>query len=364
LNAGKGEGTAPHHQRLVLAIAVTAQFGWLLSAYFSDAGSRSLTVCGHYWSDPVSLKSRKTIDNLGDRFRKLTEEPGDRDLLHLYQRIRCQGIPELFEQVAAPLGGKYSISCRIKRVDTMIRKLRRNQNHGMDLSRMDDVVGFRIITPAPADQAVLITRLTSTLAGVEIRHDYLKQPQATGYRAVHLLVKQPVTLVEATVPTLFPCEIQVRTYYQHLWASQSEGRGEQVKEGGGTDADRDYLAALAERIRSLEESAPDRAQISIPAASDGVSFVVVQFDKQRGEIINKEEFGRNIEAALDFSQYLDDSTRADYGFETVLLGVQDERRDLRITHIRYFRLGGLPDMPDELHMGEGPPPESAADPQN
>lgn len=296
----------------------------------------------------MTLASKKSIDKLGDRFRKSVDEPGDRVLLQEYQRIRCAGLAELFSRLVESIRDiPHAFSCRVKRVDTIIRKLRRVENRGMDLTRMDDVIGFRVIAPSRLSQDELVKRL-GEIAGTRIRHDYIVQPQASGYRAIHLVVDQQIRLGDSAASVSLPCEIQVRTYYQHLWASTSESFGEQVKEGGGSENVRSYLDALAAKIRQVEVDLPTANQTGLPPAGGGVSFFVLQFDKRRGELINSDGFGSDVSAAMNFALHLDDLNTGNYRHETVLLCVPDGEAELKITHVRYFQPDGIPSLPKAI----------------
>jgi hypothetical protein len=66
---------------------------------------------------------------------------------------------------------------------------------------------------------------------------------------------------------VYGVEVQVRTFYQHLWALVSESMGEQVKEGGGDDEQRRYLADLSHAICKREEANPTEHQRSFPVGT-------------------------------------------------------------------------------------------------
>ena len=132
----------------------------------------------------------------------------------------------------------------MKRTKSIIRKLTRDPNAGMDLSRMSDLVGLRIIVHDIADQELAIGLLREQLHLV--REPYNYRDRSTGYRAVHLIVGDAAHRVE----------IQIRTQVQHLWADESERLGEQVKEGVMNGAVGDYLATLQLFSRSHDYGAP------------------------------------------------------------------------------------------------------------
>lgn len=300
-----------------------------------------------------SLSSKKAISSLGDRFAKLVEEPADRFLLQAYRGIRCQGLLDLFRSTADACEARpHLLSCRIKRIDTIIRKLRRM--YPMKLGQMDDIIGFRIITPSLAEQETLVVEMNKKLPVRRIR-SYVEKPALSGYRAIHLIVNDQVVLRESRTPQLFTCEVQVRTYYQHLWATTSESFGEQAKEGGGTEQERSYLLELSQRIREKEKNAPHEHQIRDLGRSKPVSFFVVHFDKSRGTLLTIDPFDLDLEAAIRQMTYLEELHRHDMGRESVLIGISATKDELKITHLRYFRPYGVPDLPDFLKPGQPRP---------
>ena len=141
----------------------------------------------------------------------------------------------------------------MKRTKSIIRKLARDPNSGMDLSRMSDLVGLRIIVDNIADQDMAIFLLTSGLNLLREPYDY--RDRTSGYRAVHLIVGN----------TSHRVEVQIRTLAQHLWADESERHGEQVKEGNMTEEVAAYLKELnslsreSENISILETSKSRKA---------------------------------------------------------------------------------------------------------
>jgi putative GTP pyrophosphokinase len=81
-----------------------------------------------------------------------------------------------------------------------------------------DIGGIRVITNYISDvytiQKNLLSQDDVTLIRVK---DYIKNPKASGYRSVHLVVSVPVFL--STGPVETPVEIQIRTIGMDMWAS-------------------------------------------------------------------------------------------------------------------------------------------------
>ena len=117
------------------------------------------------------------------------------------------------------------IAQRLKRAPSIIRKLQRFPS--MDLSRMQDIGGLRIVLSSVED----VYRLhTNIIKGQRSQHepllppnDYIKQPKADGYRSLHQVFKyksQP----HPNLDGLF-IELQIRTKLQHSWATAVETLG-------------------------------------------------------------------------------------------------------------------------------------------
>src|SRR5262249_47175883 len=155
------------------------------------------------------------------RLRDGTETPEDITLLEDYRTTFDPLLIETSAKVDCALarsGLPFVLSGRSKRTKSIIRKLQRLQNAGMDLSRMGDIVGIRVIIDSIKNQDAAIALLSRELVTKDV-YDYRKQDR--GYRSVHVLTRHEEKLLE----------IQIRTLPQHLWAIESEAFGEQVKEG-------------------------------------------------------------------------------------------------------------------------------------
>ena len=94
---------------------------------------------------------------------------------------------------------------------------------------MDDVIGIRIICES-FDDAVALGRQIENAVPARTKNYVEETHEAgVGYRAIHGIARFGQPLGDAYVTVRF--EIQVRTWYQHLWACWCESYGEQAKEG-------------------------------------------------------------------------------------------------------------------------------------
>ena len=92
--------------------------------------------------------SRKQIDKIGKKFRDNIHD--DNDLIFLenfrssYDKIIVNKINDISEKMKKKFE-KFIVVGRLKRTWSIIRKLQRKNNYGMDLTRMSDLAGLRII---------------------------------------------------------------------------------------------------------------------------------------------------------------------------------------------------------------------------
>lgn len=174
-------------------------------------------------------------DYTPQELRKLEDYRAEFDELLLATNARIVKVLRT-SQISAVVAG------RSKRVKYIIRKLRRPANHGMDLSRMADVVGLRVILGDLRRQDEAVEVLRAEFPGARVV-DYRAPDKA--YRAVHLTIRS-----ETDFRLI---EVQLRTLPQQLWANESESFGEEVKEGGGSQVVQAYLAELSAACRAIDE---------------------------------------------------------------------------------------------------------------
>jgi ppGpp synthetase/RelA/SpoT-type nucleotidyltranferase len=111
-----------------------------------------------------------------------------------------------------------SISVRVKRNDSLKRKLERKRKYA-SLTDVTDLIGLRIITYDPDDSDRVSRAIRDSFDcdwdNCEDKSDRLKAEQF-GYRSDHHVIYVPKCILE-NVPGL-RAEIQVRTLLQHAWA--------------------------------------------------------------------------------------------------------------------------------------------------
>ena len=288
------------------------------------------------------VPTNSQIDKAGDRVRKYREQPGDFELIRYYRNFRTQLLLPVFRDVVRAIENvPCVVACRVKRFDTILRKLRRPVL-STKLVKMDDVVGYRVVCCHLQDQARCVSQLQATLKGVRAKN-YLDREN--GYRAVHLIGQVQQALMGSPTERDYSYEVQVRTYYQHIWATVSESFGEKVKAGGGDAETQAYLLCLCSRIKCFESNRSSEPQRELES-DHSVSFFLCNYDKRLGEIVRKDYFGSDFSGAMNMYEYLE-RQELDERYETVLLGVSDELT-LRVTHERYFGVKGVPPIPESI----------------
>jgi len=292
------------------------------------------------------LSSKKQLEKLGKRYRGFTDEPQDRNLLFEYRNFRSQNLPDILRDIEPALHGSHAVlSARAKRVDTIVRKLRREGT--MQLPSMADIVGLRIVVASPDEQYKLLTALQSLPVEIASIRDYVKEPQDSGYRGIHVIGVVEQLMPSAKITAKFTYEVQIRTPYQHIWSTLSESYGEQVKEGGGPESIRNFLSSLSENIEAYEGGHTEEQQLVIDSTGSGSKFAVLLFDKKMGQRTSLNIYPDFAEALAAFSFYESQNSR-NLNTEVVFLSANHPQEVFEVTHPRYFNYQGRPNIPDAI----------------
>jgi ppGpp synthetase/RelA/SpoT-type nucleotidyltranferase len=122
-------------------------------------------------------------------------------------------------------GTRIVVAQRHKRKSTIVDKLARIP--GMQLSRMDDIAGCRLIFKSiralydfrkEFHKAKFYHRMRNEID----KYDYIKKPKATGYRGVHDVYEYNVKSEVGRHLEGLLIEVQYRTLVQHSWATTVE----------------------------------------------------------------------------------------------------------------------------------------------
>lgn len=115
----------------------------------------------------------------------------------------------------------HHIDGRMKDPQSLVGKIKKKKlapNVAAVKNNIFDIAGLRVITNY-IDDIYTVEKLLSQQDDVEVikRKDYIKNPKASGYRSLHLVVKVPV--FKALEVESIPVEIQIRTIGMDMWAS-------------------------------------------------------------------------------------------------------------------------------------------------
>lgn len=141
------------------------------------------------------------------------------------------------------LGLPPEVTQRLKKIPTIIDKLSREP--GLDLSRMQDIGGCRVVVQHLDDLRRLEARVRATWGERIIREaDYIVSPRESGYRALHIIVRWNDR----------PIEIQLRTRVMHDWAVtvESFSSSEQNYKQDGHHPVQEFLKVFS-AVLALEE---------------------------------------------------------------------------------------------------------------
>lgn len=293
------------------------------------------------------MLSGKQLQKLGKRLR-LGNDPADVRVLNDYRRWFDPALLDAALAINNAMASSeipYLLSGRAKRTKSIIRKLVREPT--MDLSRMTDVVGLRIIVATPDEQRRIVEAIGGIIH-VERVADYTGGQHL--YRAIHIQALLDGRRIE----------VQIRTLAQQLWADESESFGEQAKEGELTFEQRAYLEELRDAVCAVDAGkAP--ASLSHPLATarrpidiglKGLredfaaslaptgdprdrTFLVVH-DEAMNQLTRRNMFGidNRAEALAEYERLMTSLEQTRY---SVLLLNARNPQALKVTHPRFFR---------------------------
>lgn len=163
------------------------------------------------------------IDRLGQKIGASAEVSQEElNKLQEFRQTFQEPISNVFNfvlGVARKVDKQCIVTYRIKRIDTIVEKLRRfheNPNGKMNLSRMWDIAGCRcILNSTDEDKLYVLLKKIQKEYGRNCKvKDYVAEQKASGYRSIHVYVKDHQTQK--------PIEIQIRNKAQHNWATLVE----------------------------------------------------------------------------------------------------------------------------------------------
>lgn len=173
---------------------------------------------------PGGSKSR--VNRAGENVRARRPTPED---LHVIEEWRAahRAVLNTFQAILR-FRTRYTgitVAQRHKRKRTIIDKLDRFP--GMQLSRMDDIAGCRLIFQNTAELIAFREKFHKARFNHKRRnevdkYDYIKHPKRTGYRGIHDVYEYNVNSEVGKRLAGLYLEIQYRTLVQHAWATAVE----------------------------------------------------------------------------------------------------------------------------------------------
>lgn len=283
-------------------------------------------------ASPPEFSSLAEITKAGADFAR---DPYSMDAVRIVQQYRTFRMNCLATTLgiidAAQLPQHALVSVRLKRLDSIRRKIRRKA-FDFKLGQLDDIIGVRVILPTFRDALAMSKRIKG-LAQCSKTKDYTAEPRQTGYRAAHhIMLFQQALSPELALNVRF--EIQVRSFYQHRWAIWSEAQGEAVKAGRGSEDEHSALIALSKRIARWEEKNPGEKQASLPVYVDS-RRIAVAWRQQNAKPILYDDMSK----AVQYLNYLETKFPAERGNALLLVGVSNPKEVemvLRQTHPLYM----------------------------
>lgn len=154
------------------------------------------------------------------------------------------------------------VAQRLKRLPTIADKLRRFD--GMQLSRMQDIAGCRLIFPDVSTlrthrETFLNSRFKHELRNDRDAYDYIKSPKVSGYRGIHDVYRYRSFSGAAELSKWdgLQIEIQYRTQVQHAWATAVEVhdaiRHSRTKFSEGVEMEERYFRLASELLARRRE---------------------------------------------------------------------------------------------------------------
>jgi putative GTP pyrophosphokinase len=173
---------------------------------------------------PGGSKSR--VSRAGDNVRNNTATTEDLKVIEEW-RAAHRGVLNTFQAIlrTRTKGTTVTVAQRHKRKNTIFDKLRRLP--GMQLARMDDVAGCRLIFKNIKE----LNKFRDTFHKAKFNHkrrnepdkyNYIKTPKDTGYRGIHDVYEYDVNSESGKNLAGLYIEIQYRTLVQHAWATAVE----------------------------------------------------------------------------------------------------------------------------------------------
>jgi putative GTP pyrophosphokinase len=211
--------------------------------------------------------SRGRVDRAGRSIAEQAFDQEDVDVLENWRASHAH-ILNTFKQLLYNRAPRHDVivAQRLKRRPTIVDKLTRFPD--MNLSRMHDIAGCRLIFPSIEELQAFRSELNSGRFDHKRRNEgdgrwnYLDHPKEDGYRGIHDAFKYEVEPKDRRMKTAQPwngmlIEIQYRTFVQHAWSTAVEVAGlvtvNNPKFGRGRQEVKDFFRVSSEILARSQE---------------------------------------------------------------------------------------------------------------
>ncbi|MDK7785364.1 RelA/SpoT domain-containing protein [Bifidobacterium sp. UMB6791A] len=183
----------------------------------------------------MTIISRKQATAAGKMLKELSgqqnsEEYGKQILILDSWRHQHEEPAQIFFKKLVGIINKHPdamATYRLKRKESILKKLYRS-NGNFELGAMDDIAGCRVIVNSVSEVYKVYNEILNLKEAKEIdikkTKDYIKNPEESGYRSLHIIVKQ--TLTQEDIDRQYRIELQIRTKLQHYWSTAVEAMSE------------------------------------------------------------------------------------------------------------------------------------------
>lgn len=160
---------------------------------------------------------------------------------------------ELLQRAALGHDKKAIFAKRLKRLPSIVNKLERFEQ--MKLGNMQDIGGCRAIISTEKKLRKIVRELKMLpefrSSGSLRQKDYIKKPKPGGYRSFHLVGLFPDQNAKPR-----KIEVQLRTYFQHYWATALEivdlFTGQALKSNQGDEEWKRFFFCVSDQLAAME----------------------------------------------------------------------------------------------------------------
>lgn len=229
-----------------------------MTLIFNPESKKGVDKAGNYLSRRARNTIEYTTDNDSAAFQTM-------DLWRRKHKGPLNSIRQQVVKIVKKLGYESTsvIVTRLKRATSILSKLERNTS--MELAQMQDIAGARVILKDQSQVEAFYNlfvvanrdRESNSRYIVKKVSNYVSNPKFDGYKSIHIICEYRAKNALSTVTGRL-VELQVRTRYQHIWATAVEAmglyQGVQLKSGEGEQHILEFFRLCAAAISMIEGS--------------------------------------------------------------------------------------------------------------